>query len=137
MSFTPAAEPSPPGSALDSSSTQGLARAQGGAGLEGMRGPQPSPPAEIIRSGKSLSDVRCERGKEQLERGVTAWGSYTENSFLDQLYPCKATSGTTRGPGTPSQYTKGEGASFLPRRSQQRSEQQIAELLPAITGSLP
>lgn len=33
-----------------------------------------------------------------MERGVMAWGLYTENSFLDQLYPCKATSGTTKRP---------------------------------------
>lgn len=27
-----------------------------------------------------------------------AWGSYTQNCFLDQLHLCKATSGTTKRP---------------------------------------
>lgn len=58
----------------NSSSTQGLAQAQGSARLEGMWGPQPSPPAEIIRSGKSLSDVCCERGEGPAGAGGDGMG---------------------------------------------------------------
>ena len=114
------AGPSPPGSALaqapsDSSSTQGLARAQGSARLEGMQGLQPSPPGEIIRSGKSLSDGRCEKGEGPAGAGGDGCPcSCTAKPLLHQLHPilhlCKAIPGTRKGPRDPLPPPKGEGA---------------------------
>lgn len=108
------AELSPPGSDLarapsDSSSTQGLAQAQGSARLEGMWGLRPSPPEEIIRSGKSLSDGRCRRGEGPAGAGGNGEGlsllmhreAFGWSSFAPFSISIKPSLAPGSGPGTP------------------------------------